>query len=130
MTHIVFLRCKMLFTHTAVLAKEPFGAMYLLIIRPRSLSIPGKRLSETEFAIERNAADGLAGGLLRGTPLMLTLVLSSQKVQYKDCGQFGAGVPGTAVLVLHFGTFGQTKVQYKDIERLSRGIAKGVSPLK
>ncbi len=99
MTHIVFLRCKMLFTHAAVLAKEPFGAMSAIIIRPRSLSIPGKCLSETEIVIERNAADGLDGGLLRGTPLMLTLVLSSQKVQYKDSG------------------------------RLSRGITKGVSPV-
>ncbi len=102
--------------------------MSVLITYPRSLSIPGKRLSETEIVIERNAADGLDGGLLRGTPLMLTLVLSSQKVQYKDCGQLGVGVPGTAVLVLHFGTFGQTKVQYKDSGWLSRGLPR-VSPV-
>ncbi len=73
MTHIVFLRCKMLFTHAAALAKEPFGAMSATITHPRSLSIPGKRLSETKTEIERNAADGLDGGLLRGTPLMLVL---------------------------------------------------------
>ncbi len=125
MTHIVFLRCKMLFTHAAAFDKTTFGAMYLLITHPRSLSIPGKRLSETEIVIERNAADGLEqgyrgrqssccvlvllgkqkyditgaadgldGGLLRGTPLMLTLVLSSQKVQYKDSGRLSRGFKG------------------------------------
>ncbi len=62
MTHIVCVRCQGCLTHAAAFDKTTFGAMSVLIIRPRSLSIPGKCLSETEIVIERNAADDLGQG--------------------------------------------------------------------
>ncbi len=74
MTHIVCVRCERLFTHAAAFDKTTFGAMYLLITHPRSLSISGKRLSETEIVIERNAADGLEQGY-RGRQSLCCLLL-------------------------------------------------------
>ncbi len=97
MTHIVFLRCEMLFTHAAALAKAPSGAMYLLITHPRSLSIPGKRLSETEIVIERNAADGLEHGYRgRQSSCCVLVLLGKQKYNIRTSdGLVGGSLSGT-----------------------------------